>query len=247
MIDCFPFFNELDLLEVRLNALAPYVDRFVLAEGRKTYSGKPKPLFFADNRERFAGFDITHVITPSLEGGPWELECWGRECLLANLGPAARDEVILISDVDEIPDLAGYEGAEGVFEHDYFYRYFDCSNGVKWRGTFAVKSSGLSRNHTRARLRKWLKRRLPVVGGGWHFTSLGSRENFIYKLESYAHQELNTEENKCRIREEPEDVDEWVKLHGLLIKPPSGPAWLLANWARYPQLFLGSVTEVSHD
>ena len=238
MIDCFPFFNELDLLEVRLNALAPYVDRFILAEGEKTYSGHPKPLFFADNRERFADFNITHVVTPSLEGGPWELECWGRQCLLENLGPVTADEIILISDVDEIPDLAGYEGAEGVFEHDYFYRYFDCSNGVKWRGTFAVREHHLSKHYTRARLRKWLKRRLPVVGGGWHFTSLGSVENFIYKLEAYAHQELNTAENKARVREEARDVAKWIGLHGLSVEPPSGPAWLLENRARYPDLFL---------
>ena len=53
IVDCFPFFNELDILEIRLNSLAPYVDRFVLTECNVTHSGNQKPLFFAENKERF--------------------------------------------------------------------------------------------------------------------------------------------------------------------------------------------------
>lgn len=51
--DCFPFFNELDLLEYRLELLYPHVDCFVLVEANCTHSGNPKPYYFLENKERF--------------------------------------------------------------------------------------------------------------------------------------------------------------------------------------------------
>ena len=45
VIDCFPFFNELDLLEIRLNELKDVVDVFVLTEAPFTFTGREKPLF----------------------------------------------------------------------------------------------------------------------------------------------------------------------------------------------------------
>ena len=52
--DCFTFFNELDLLEIRLNILAEHVDRFVLVEANRTHTGITKPFFFEANRARFS-------------------------------------------------------------------------------------------------------------------------------------------------------------------------------------------------
>ncbi|MEN9913146.1 MAG: hypothetical protein RLY66_554 [Candidatus Parcubacteria bacterium] len=63
--DIFTFFNELDLLEMRLNILDPFVDHFVIVEATETFSGKPKPLYFADNKDRFKKWEhkiIHHVI-----------------------------------------------------------------------------------------------------------------------------------------------------------------------------------------
>lgn len=54
IIDCFTFFNELDVLEIRLRELDGVVDRFVLVEATLTHQGKPKPLLYAENKERFA-------------------------------------------------------------------------------------------------------------------------------------------------------------------------------------------------
>ena len=48
--DCFLFFNELDLLEVRMHELNNSVDFFVLQESTKTHSGKPKSLYFQENK-----------------------------------------------------------------------------------------------------------------------------------------------------------------------------------------------------
>ena len=62
--DTFMFFNELDLLEIRLNILDPYVDYFVISEATVTFSGKPKPLYYLENKERFKKFEhkIIHNI-----------------------------------------------------------------------------------------------------------------------------------------------------------------------------------------
>lgn len=62
--DVFTFFNELDLLEIRLNILDPYVDHFVIVEATETFSGNKKPLYFKENRERFKQWDhkIIHYV-----------------------------------------------------------------------------------------------------------------------------------------------------------------------------------------
>jgi len=65
VFDVFTFFNELDLLEIRLEMLDPYVDQFVLIECAETFSGKQKPLYFQDNKERFSKYlhKIYHHVT----------------------------------------------------------------------------------------------------------------------------------------------------------------------------------------
>ena len=54
--DCFQFFNELDLLEVRLNLLYDHVDHFVITESNKTHSNNPKPLYFEKNKHLFSQY-----------------------------------------------------------------------------------------------------------------------------------------------------------------------------------------------
>jgi beta-1,4-mannosyl-glycoprotein beta-1,4-N-acetylglucosaminyltransferase len=65
VFDVFTFFNELDLLELRLEMLDPYVDKFVIVECVETFSGKQKPLHFQDNKERFSKYlhKIYHHVT----------------------------------------------------------------------------------------------------------------------------------------------------------------------------------------
>ena len=62
--DGFHFFNELDILEIRLNTLKNVVDKFVLVEAENDHRNKPKPLWYAENKDRFAEFEdrIIHVV-----------------------------------------------------------------------------------------------------------------------------------------------------------------------------------------
>jgi len=66
--DTFIFFNELDLLEIRLNILNDYVDYFVLVESTKTFTGKEKPLYYLENKNRFEKFNykIIHIIVDDM-------------------------------------------------------------------------------------------------------------------------------------------------------------------------------------
>ncbi len=111
--DCFTFFNELDILEIRLNEMAPVVDRFVLVEARKTFQGADKPLYFDENKARFAPFldKIEHVIVDFPEdlglyrkasSQAWGREYYQRDQIGQGLKNAGPDDLVIVSDVDEI-------------------------------------------------------------------------------------------------------------------------------------------------
>jgi len=107
VFDCFTFFNELDLLEIRLHELAPVVDRFVIAESPVTFTGRPKPLHFQDNKARFAAFadKIIHIVVDDqpVTDSAWERQWRQRNALDRGIADAAPDDLILLSDLDEIP------------------------------------------------------------------------------------------------------------------------------------------------
>lgn len=115
LYDTFPFFNELDLLDIRLHELAAVVDRFVLVEATRTHSNQPKPLYYAENRTRFAPFadKIIHVVvedTPDTTDA-WAIERFQRDCILRGLRNCMPDDIILMSDVDEIPRVGRVQEA----------------------------------------------------------------------------------------------------------------------------------------
>jgi beta-1,4-mannosyl-glycoprotein beta-1,4-N-acetylglucosaminyltransferase len=108
VFDCFTFFNELDILELRLKELAPVVDRFVLVEADRTFTGQPKPLYFDEQKARFAPFldRIEHVIVRDMPGdgaSAWDREAFQRNAMLRGLSAAQPTDLVMIGDVDEIP------------------------------------------------------------------------------------------------------------------------------------------------
>ncbi|MCX6702002.1 MAG: hypothetical protein NTX96_02280 [Candidatus Zambryskibacteria bacterium] len=240
IIDCFTFFNELDLLEIRLHALAPYVDRFVLVESPITHAGNPKPLFFEENKDRFKDFNITHLVSPPMKGGSWEIEINQRGYILNGIKDADPEDIILVSDVDEIPDLKQYDGREGIFILDLFYYYFNCFTGDTIKGTIALKKKNIHiLNLEIDHLRKYRRATKEVVGKGWHFSVLGSPEQIKYKIESFAHQEFNNQKFKNEIEENRKNLINpyYPEQKKFFIKMPSGPEWLLQNKEKYPDLW----------
>lgn len=111
--DGFLFNNEFDILELRLQEHWNYVDKFILVESLRTHRDQPKPLWFAENKERFKPYlnKIQHIIVPTVTKNiPYE---WGnpqtgspedqaRNHIPWGLYDADPNDVLLVSDVDEL-------------------------------------------------------------------------------------------------------------------------------------------------
>jgi beta-1,4-mannosyl-glycoprotein beta-1,4-N-acetylglucosaminyltransferase len=148
LFDCFTFFNEFELLEVRLNELAPLVSCFVIAEAPMTFQGHPKPLYFLENRSRFAKFAdrICHVIVTGMPVGSREADHWRREhyqrnALARATADASPDDYVMLSDVDEIPRASAVrailsENASGPIVHllelEMFRFYLNFRQADSW-------------------------------------------------------------------------------------------------------------------
>lgn len=149
--DCFTFFNELDLLEIRLHTLNDVADKFVLVEATRTHQGKEKPLYYQENKARYKEFEdkIIHIIIdeyPVYEGkSAWTLERYQREMIKKGWINCSDDDIVLVSDVDEIPNpemIKTYKDKMGVFvfRQQMYYYFLNCqniSNGshYRWDGT----------------------------------------------------------------------------------------------------------------
>ena len=105
--DCFTYFNEEDILQVRLEELNDYVDYFVLVEAKDTFTGKDKPLYFGENKEKFHKFlpKIIHIVLEKSPGfsRPIDREHFQRNQIMRGLKKCKKRDIIMISDVDEIP------------------------------------------------------------------------------------------------------------------------------------------------
>jgi beta-1,4-mannosyl-glycoprotein beta-1,4-N-acetylglucosaminyltransferase len=135
--DCFLFFNELDILEIRLNLLNDVVDRFVIVESRQSFQGKLKPLFYYENRKRFERFEhkIIHLLKENEVDNnrltAWQRESAQRNELLKVWNSCKPDDKIILSDVDEIPNPEDIrqrvnESQIIIFQLRNFYYYLNC-------------------------------------------------------------------------------------------------------------------------
>jgi beta-1,4-mannosyl-glycoprotein beta-1,4-N-acetylglucosaminyltransferase len=109
VFDVFPFFNELDLLEIRLHTLDEFVDEFIITEGNLTFSGDPKPYYLSESLERFKKFS-NKITVQKVDYFPKEVTPFGRDRFQRDqvskiLNTKLKDSDILIyGDLDEIPN-----------------------------------------------------------------------------------------------------------------------------------------------
>lgn len=137
IFDCFIFFNEFELLEIRLNELNGVVDKFVLVEATKTHQGKDKPLYFKENKKQFANLlhKIIHVVVSDYPrtNNALQLEYHQRNSISLGLRDCSPGDQIIISDVDEIPRPAKIVEARElpgikIFEQQMFYYFLNGMN-----------------------------------------------------------------------------------------------------------------------
>lgn len=244
--DCFSFFNELDLLEIRLNILDPYVDYFVLGESHQTFSGKEKPLYYEENRDRFAKWNkkIIHVVSPIYPGiDSFARAGFQKEELKAGLINAKDNDIIYFGDVDEIwkpiplPD-------DKVFNLEQLnYSYFlNNRSSEKWVGTIVGRWKTIKTNT----FNYWrATHTYEFSPGGWHFTNMGGVGQIRAKLDSYDHQEFNNEEIKADLERKIEEGEDYVgrtydwqgKRFDFWTDEVDLPQYLLDNKDKWKKLF----------
>lgn len=132
--DCIPFFNEIDILKLRLHILDPIVDKFIIEEATVTFSGQPKELCFEKNKELFREFlpKIEYIVVDnSPEDTTTHLrDKFQKNALEKGLVNATDEDVIILSDVDEIPNPKVLKEIIASFNPDKIYhlaqRMFYC-------------------------------------------------------------------------------------------------------------------------
>ena len=201
--DCFQFFNELDILKIRLHVLSPVVDRFVISEATETFSGLEKPLYYEENKAMFAEFEdkIIHVVVEDTpQGGTHERDTFQKNAVTRGLAGCTDDDIVIFSDLDEIPNPDKIREILQNFQEDKIYhfaqRLFYCYlnmeevsgsllsyagefEGVarkKWIGTKMLSYKLLREQHLLLGELRFPERKeigIRVEDGGWHFGYMG--------------------------------------------------------------------------
>ena len=196
LVDCFIFYNELDVLEARLTLLDEYVDMFVLVEAEVTHLGTKKSLYFEENKERFAKWlpKISYVLAKNMptDRDPWSREKHQRNCVIEGLKDVPDDAIVMVSDVDEIPDMRKirYEKLPHIatvahmhmFEYSLKYYFTE----EPWFGTVITTCEMLAKHGPN--LLRDMRWKLPAFRhAGWHLSSFGDWEHVYKKFSTYAH------------------------------------------------------------
>jgi beta-1,4-mannosyl-glycoprotein beta-1,4-N-acetylglucosaminyltransferase len=212
IIDCFIFYNELDMLLYRLDCLFDYVDYFVLVESEYTHSGNKKKLFYNDNKNLFEKFNskIIHIIVdlpykfPNIDyskNQQWDNEHYQRNSIKNGIDELKLndEDIIIVSDLDEIPDynlLISIKNNNFVInniyslEQDFYYynlntrmvKKWDASKILSHRKYIELNKSFQDIRHLNCR---------KIHKSGWHLSYFGDKYFIQNKIQNFGHQEYN--------------------------------------------------------
>jgi beta-1,4-mannosyl-glycoprotein beta-1,4-N-acetylglucosaminyltransferase len=242
IFDCFMYCDEKMLLDIRLNTLDKYVDKFVIVESNFYHNGKAKNLTFDIND--YLSFKEKIIYIKVLEK-PLEIKTYNdndfksvdifnsllldnfqRNKILLGLVNAHTEDIVIISDIDEIPNLTNIEfeliSKKFIFfKQDFFYYKFNLKHpSLKWFGSKAAKIKNLASpqflRNLKNKIYPWW--RLDVLfskkktfsikiieNGGWHFTNIKNAKDIYKKMNYFAHH-TEFEESGIRI----EDIDKFI-------------------------------------
>lgn len=196
VVDAFLFFNEADLLEVRLRELAHLVDRFVVVEATETFSGKPHRMEFEHLTHLRKAYPLEYVVVRDMPKAhsPWAREAHQRNAILRGLEGLSGETLVLMSDADEIPcaDAIPPELAPGelcALRQAFFYYSMQQQVVGQWLGTRLCRLTDLHR-WTPQGVRTRATR--VIENGGWHFSYCGGTQAIAQKIGAFSHQEYNT-------------------------------------------------------
>tara|TARA_Y100000389_G_scaffold190489_1_gene215398 strand:+ start:426 stop:1241 length:816 start_codon:yes stop_codon:yes gene_type:complete len=230
--DCFSYLDEDLLLDLRLNILNEYVDYFIIVEGNKTWQNNFKPFKFEINKFHKFKHKIIYVPVEDMPDGenPYLRENFQRNAIKRGIEKASDDDLIIISDLDEIPNPKKIKDFKknmkyAVFKQLHFYYKINLQSQKNpyWYGSRIclkkyLESPQWLRNLKFKKRPFWRidKFRLNniIEDGGWHFCNLKDPEKLLYKYKNLCETDdphvfkekidqrfLNVEEIKRRIKE----------------------------------------------
>jgi len=279
IFDCFMFFDEEIVLDLRLNTLSEYVDYFVIVESKFTHKGEKRKLKFDINKFKSFKEKIIYLVHDKM---PEKIENIHpedsenkkkikyiynavyrendhRNYIMNGLKLANDNDIILISDLDEIPNLSkvSFKNIKEkiiFFRQDMFYYKFNLKlPGHIWIGTKACRKKDLKSPQWLRNIkdRKYSIFRLDIMfsnkkyhsvkildNGGWHFSNIKSPEDIEYKLRQYLHhrefdeQPLTTDEIKKIIDKKQAIYD--LRLDKRINKIGSGDKLVLYPFDKLP-------------
>ena len=208
--DCVTYCGEDLLLQIRLETLNKDIDKFIIIEGNRYFNGEKKPQFFKlENFEKFKDKIKYYFIKdfPTHDGDNYKYENYQRNQIIRGFGRLKKEDMVLLSDVDEIPNLKNknfldYDSA--VFLQKMYYYKFNIHlyKGLKWKNnTWAgTKGCKLKFFETGEKIRRLRVRNIPwwrfdkkvkryvEPNGGWHFTFLMKSTDISKKLMRFKHE-----------------------------------------------------------
>lgn len=259
IIDCFTFNGEYDLLEIRLNILNDYVDEFIIVEAPTTFSGKPKPLYYEQGKDRYKQwhhkikyFVIDENYTPeeiaqaensqnTRGAAHWKREFLQKESIKKALTHLKDGDIVFIGDVDEIVRPESVEawgkftGSPFKIKLDVYSYYLNNRSSEEFYGTLVSKYWHVRTdclNHLRSN--SWKSN----LGGGWHFTSMGGYEEVKRKLsDSYTRESYWTEGVENNLKNNVENSKDFLG-RGFVytVDESNWPQFLKDNKQKYAHL-----------
>jgi hypothetical protein len=217
--DVFSFYNEFDILELRLNELWDTVDNFILMESNTTYVGNPKDYLFDKNKERYAKYmeKIIHIklddsiemqreVFPREIDDSWVREKYQRYASGRGLPELQSDDIVIVSDLDEVPRADMIEMIKAdendydrylmyIPQLQYKINYMKVFNPSR-HGVIMVTKGRAFVNPQQEREFSFFWNAKPentveVDHGGWHFTYFGDNDHCVNKIKNFAHTEQN--------------------------------------------------------
>ena len=226
IVDCFIFYNELDLLNYRLNILDSVVDQFVLVEATHTFVGKEKPLIYNKNKHLFEKFahKITHIIIDDMpykypnidfdKKEQWANEYHQRNCIDRGIKQLelCDEDLIMITDVDEIPnpqvlqdiftnyDLQSHLQYQNVsMEMDLYCYNLTSKSSENWILPKIISYNlynSISATISCNDIRR-MHVDYQIHNAGWHLSYFGDTEFIKNKIQQFSHQEYNFDQYTC--------------------------------------------------
>ena len=214
--DCFQYFNEDHVVDLRFNILNKYVDYFVISESTKTHQGKSKKLNFDINKFSKFKNKIKYIVADFDKNVPFDKHKWGesaieqhqRNNIVNGIKEASENDLIILSDSDEIPDLKKLNQIKKsskfiAFSQKMFMYKLNLQNDNEsnWIGSrMCLKKNFPLPQHLRDMKFKnypfWRidKPKTQIIKGGWHFSFLQTPSDIVKKIKAFSHGEFNTKE-----------------------------------------------------